>query len=141
MSIGLRVFAVGMVFLFLTSCSGNQLGAQDLNAALEKKIQEVQSSVFVIEGLACGIKSLGTGVLLEEGVLTNAHVVAGVESVNLTDSGGTEISYSTMILAHLAGTCGLISGPIFNKHKGNQRFGLQKIRKINECTNNRSTAK
>ena len=79
MSIGLWVFAVGMVFLFLTSCSGNQLGAQDLNAALEKKIQEVQSSVFVIEGLACGIKSLGTGVLLEEGVLTNAHVVAGVE--------------------------------------------------------------
>lgn len=92
MSIGLKVFTVGMGFLFLTSCSGNQLGAQDLNAALEKKIQEVQSSVFVIEGLACGIKSLGTGVLLEEGVLTNAHVVAGVESVNLTDSGGTEIS-------------------------------------------------
>ena len=92
MSIGLKVFIVGMGFLFLTSCSGNQLGAQDLNAALEKKIQEVQSSVFVIEGLACGIKSLGTGVLLEEGVLTNAHVVAGVESVNLTDSGGTKIS-------------------------------------------------
>ena len=55
-------------------------------------MDQVKRSVFVIEGLVCGKNSLGTGVLVRQGILTNAHVVAGSETLKLIDSDGREFS-------------------------------------------------
>ena len=48
-------------------------------------LNEAQNSVFIVEGLACGKSSVGTGVLIEEGILTNAHVIAGTEKLEVID--------------------------------------------------------
>jgi len=61
------------------------------------EMDQVKRSVFVIEGLVCGKNSLGTGVLVQQGVLTNAHVVAGSETLKLIDSDGRE--FSSFVLA------------------------------------------
>jgi|TARA_B100000902_G_scaffold20420_1_gene24468 S1-C subfamily serine protease len=61
------------------------------------EMDQVKRSVFVIEGLVCGKNSLGTGVLVQQGVLTNAHVVAGSETLKVIDSDGRE--FSSFVLA------------------------------------------
>ena len=50
--------------------------------------EQAQNSVFIVEGLACGKSSVGTGVLIEEGILTNAHVIAGTEKLEVIDFNG-----------------------------------------------------
>lgn len=61
-------------------------------------INEAKQSVFSVEAITCGKSSIGTGVLIDEGVLTNAHVVAGSEKLKLIDSDGNRTeTYPIMI--------------------------------------------
>ncbi|MBB32733.1 MAG: hypothetical protein CL455_03655 [Acidimicrobiaceae bacterium] len=91
MSIQLRIFSmISIILLLLTCCSRGTSEDQDI--FLDGRVDEVQNSVFVIEALTCGKNSFGTGVLVQEGVLTNAHVVAGSESLSIIDSNGSEFS-------------------------------------------------
>ena len=91
MSRELRIFSMIIITLLLfSSCSRGSLKNQDI--VLDGGMDQVKRSVFVIEGLVCGKNSLGTGVLVQQGILTNAHVVAGSETLKLIDSDGREFS-------------------------------------------------
>ena len=79
-----------ITLLLFSSCSRGSLKNQDI--VLDGGMDQVKRSVFVIEGLVCGKNSLGTGVLVQQGILTNAHVVAGSETLKLIDSDGREFS-------------------------------------------------
>ncbi|MBT95729.1 MAG: hypothetical protein CL431_07165 [Acidimicrobiaceae bacterium] len=71
-------------FLILISLSCGQQGKE----VSDQVIHEAKQSVFSVEGIACGKSSIGTGVLIDEGVLTNAHIIAGSEKLELIDSDG-----------------------------------------------------
>jgi len=58
------------------------------NSVPRQVLKEAQNSVFIVEGLACGKSSVGLGVLIEEGILTNAHVIAGTEKLEVIDFNG-----------------------------------------------------
>ena len=94
----LRVFSMISITLLLL---GNAIAACSVLPRVplisSGEMDQVKRSVFVIEGLVCGKNSLGTGVLVQQGVLTNAHVVAGSETLKLIDSDGRE--FSSFVLA------------------------------------------
>ena len=97
---------IALTCLILTSLScGNQekpVPRQVLKAA--------QNSVFIVEGLACGKSSVGLGVLIEEGILTNAHVIAGTEKLEVIDfNGGRNTTYP--INADFETDLALLKGP------------------------------
>lgn len=48
-------------------------------------VEKLLSSAFVIEGLACQKKTTGSGIAVEQGILTNAHVVAGTKDLYVID--------------------------------------------------------
>ncbi len=73
-------------------------------------LKEAQNSVFIVEGLACGKSSVGLGVLIEEGILTNAHVIAGTEKLEVIDfNGGRSTTYP--INADFETDLALLKGP------------------------------
>ena len=73
-------------------------------------LKEAQNSVFIVEGLACGKSSVGLGVLIEEGILTNAHVIAGTEKLEVIDfNGGRSTTYP--INADFKTDLALLKGP------------------------------
>ena len=80
--------ALTCLILMALSC-GNQV-----KPVPRQVLKEAQNSVFVVEGLACGKSSVGLGVLIEEGILTNAHVIAGTEKLEVIDfNGGRSTTY------------------------------------------------
>ena len=73
-------------------------------------LKEAQNSVFIVEGLACGKSSVDLGVLIEEGILTNAHVIAGTEKLEVIDfNGGRSTTYP--INADFKTDLSLLKGP------------------------------
>lgn len=54
-------------------------------------LAELVRSAVVVEGIACGRTSVGSGVVTDAGILTNAHVVAGVEDLTVRDVRGDEL--------------------------------------------------
>jgi len=80
--------ALTCLILIILSC-GNQE-----KPVPRQVLKEAQNSVFIVEGLACGKSSVGLGVLIEEGILTNAHVIAGTENLEVIDfNGGRSTTY------------------------------------------------
>tara|TARA_Y100001936_G_scaffold47790_1_gene46469 strand:- start:100 stop:732 length:633 start_codon:yes stop_codon:yes gene_type:complete len=76
----------------------------------QQVLKEAQNSVFIVEGLACGKSSVGLGVLIEEGILTNAHVIAGTEKLEVIDfNGGKSTTYP--INADFKTDLALLKGP------------------------------
>ncbi len=55
-------------------------------------IEDLLSSAFVVEGFACQRKSTGSGIAVDEGILTNAHVVAGADELSVIDKNGKRYS-------------------------------------------------
>ena len=53
-------------------------------------VEALLSSAFVVEGLACQRKSIGSGIAVEAGILTNAHVVAGTDDLHVIDRNGDQ---------------------------------------------------
>ena len=92
MSRELRIFSMISIMLLLGSAISACGVLPRVPLVSSGEMDEVKRSVFVIEGLVCGKNSLGTGVLVEQGVLTNAHVVAGSEALKLIDFDGREFS-------------------------------------------------
>ncbi|MEE2682613.1 MAG: trypsin-like peptidase domain-containing protein [Actinomycetota bacterium] len=85
---GLRMLSVLVASVsIVTGCTGTTNEPEVISQPVTSAVQE---SVFIIEGVACGKSSLGTGVLIDQGVLTNAHVVAGTESLTLKNADGLE---------------------------------------------------
>ena len=76
-----KVALILLVF-FLISCG------QEEKSVSDKVVSETKESVFIVEGLACGKSSVGTGVLISNGILTNAHVIAGTEKLEVIDVNG-----------------------------------------------------
>tara|TARA_Y100000768_G_scaffold347693_1_gene296121 strand:+ start:1332 stop:2012 length:681 start_codon:yes stop_codon:yes gene_type:complete len=75
---------IALMYLVFASLScGNQE-----KPVTRQVLNEAQNSVFIVEGLACGKSSVGTGVFIEEGILTNAHVIAGAEKIEVIDFNG-----------------------------------------------------
>ena len=70
------------LILISLSCGRQEMPVPD------QVLNEARNSVFIVEGLACGKSSFGTGVLIEEGILTNAHVIAGIEKIEVIDFNG-----------------------------------------------------
>ena len=78
------LFKIALSCLIVVSLScGNQE-----KPVTQQVLNQAQNSVFIVEGLACGKSSVGTGVLIEEGILTNAHVIAGTEKLEVIDFNG-----------------------------------------------------
>ena len=97
---------IALTCLILTSLScGNQE-----KPVPRQVLKEAQNSVFIVEGLACGKSSVGLGVLIEEGILTNAHVIAGTEKLEVIDfNGGRNTTYP--INADFETDLALLKGP------------------------------
>ena len=97
---------IALTCLILTSLScGNQE-----KPVPRQVLKEAQNSVFIVEGLACGKSSVGLGVLIEEGILTNAHVIAGTEKLEVIDfNGGRSMTY--LINADFETDLALLKGP------------------------------
>ena len=96
--------ALTCLILMSLSC-GNQV-----KPVPRQVLKEAQNSVFVVEGLACGKSSVGLGVLIEEGILTNAHVIAGTEKLEVIDfNGGRSTTYP--INADFKTDLALLKGP------------------------------
>ena len=97
---------IALTCLILTSLScGNQE-----KPVPRQVLKEAQNSVFIVEGLACGKSSVGLGVLIEEGILTNAHVIAGAEKLEVIDfNGGRSTTYP--INADFKTDLALLKGP------------------------------
>ena len=97
---------IALTCLILTSLScGNQE-----KPVPRQVLKEAQNSVFIVEGLACGKRSVGLGVLIEEGILTNAHVIAGTEKLEVIDFyGGRSTTYP--INADFKTDLALLKGP------------------------------
>ena len=78
------LFKIALSCLIVVSLScGNQE-----KPVTQQVLNQAQNSVFIVEGLACGKSSVGTGVLIEEGILTSAHVIAGTEKLEVIDFNG-----------------------------------------------------
>ena len=74
--------ALILLVFFLIGCG------QEEKSVSDKVVSETKESVFIVEGLACGKSSIGTGVLISNGILTNAHVIAGTEKLEVIDVNG-----------------------------------------------------
>ena len=83
--------AAALLLILIPSCGSPSVSNQTYGAAISSDInQELLSSAFVIHGLACQKKASGSGVLVEGGILTNAHVVAGTQDLFVIDHIGEE---------------------------------------------------
>lgn len=99
----LKITLTSLILISL-SC-GNQE-----NPVPRQVLKEAQNSVYIVEGLACGKSSVGLGVLIEEGILTNAHVIAGTEKLEVIDfNGGRSMTY--LINADFKTDLALLKGP------------------------------
>jgi S1-C subfamily serine protease len=88
------VFLVSSVF----SCgSETSVTGSEEEIILSEVVEKLFSSALVIEGLACQKKTLGSGVAVEQGILTNAHVVAGTKDLYVIDQ--DKKKYAARIIA------------------------------------------
>ncbi len=85
------VSAATILLLWLLGCqsTSESEGLSDSNM-YSPAVEELLSSAFVVEGLACQRKATGSGFAVEKGILTNAHVVAGTEDLHVIDHEGNQ---------------------------------------------------
>lgn len=93
-------FRLSAVILILSvfSCSSDTAASGSGGETIPSEVEEkLFSSAFVIEGLACQKKTSGSGIAVEQGILTNAHVVAGTNDLYVI--GQDQKKYSARIIA------------------------------------------
>ena len=78
-------------FFWILSC-GQMSEPEEIPAPSisSEAIEDLLSSAFVVEGLACQRKAIGSGIAVEAGILTNAHVVAGTDELHVIDRNGDQ---------------------------------------------------
>ena len=87
----LVVVVVTMSLLWVTGCrSTSETVELSGSSTYSQAVEELLSSDFVVEGLACQKKATGSGFAVEKGILTNAHVVAGTEDLHVIDHEGNQ---------------------------------------------------
>ena len=71
------IVALAVLPLFWISSCGQMSQPEEIPAPSisSEAIEDLLSSAFVVEGLACQRKAIGSGIAVEAGILTNAHVV------------------------------------------------------------------
>ena len=79
------------VFSGLAEFDGPQVDPGDPSILQDEAIKGAASSVVSIAGRACGVQQRGSGFIFDPGlVLTNAHVVAGVQRVRVDTVSGPQ---------------------------------------------------
>lgn len=109
---------------------GDSLGVQGLGDALDniknldidprapdapvlgdELVARVRPSVVKLSGPACNREQSGSGVVIAPGIVaTNAHVVAGTESISITDDGGLDVG-GTIRYLDLRNDIALVAAP------------------------------
>jgi len=127
-----RGTVAALLLILIPNCGSPSVSNQTHGAAISSDIdQGLLSSAFVIHGLACQRKASGSGVLVEQGILTNAHVVAGTEDLFVVDHNGEEYqarlisidSQTDLALLHVEGL-NVSPLPIANPEKGMKGIAL-----------------
>ena len=86
------IVALVVLPLFWISSCGQMSKPEEIPAPAisSEAIEGLLSSAFVVEGLACQRKAIGSGIAVEAGILTNAHVVAGTDELHVVDRNGDQ---------------------------------------------------
>ena len=86
------IVALAVLSLFWISSCGQMSKPEEVPAPgiSSEAIEDLLSSAFVVEGLACQRKAIGSGFAVEAGILTNAHVVAGTDELHVVDKNGDQ---------------------------------------------------
>ena len=86
------IVALAVLSLFWISSCGQMSKPEEVPAPgiSSEAIEDLLSSAFVVEGLACQRKAIGSGIAVEAGILTNAHVVAGTDELHVIDRNGDQ---------------------------------------------------
>ncbi len=86
------IVALAVLPLFWVSSCGQMSKPEEVPAPSisSEAIEDLLSSAFVVEGLACQRKAIGSGFAVEAGILTNAHVVAGTDELQVIDRNGDQ---------------------------------------------------
>ena len=86
------IVALAVLSLFWISSCGQMSKPEEVPAPgiSSEAIEDLLSSAFVVEGLACQRKAIGSGFAVEAGILTNAHVVAGTDELQVIDRNGDQ---------------------------------------------------
>ena len=86
------IVALAVLPLFWVSSCGQMSKPEEVPAPSisSEAIEDLLSSAFVVEGLACQRKAIGSGIAVEAGILTNAHVVAGTDELQVIDRNGDQ---------------------------------------------------
>ena len=86
------IVALAVLSLFWISSCGQMSKPEEVPAPgiSSEAIEDLLSSAFVVEGLACQRKAIGSGFAVEAGILTNAHVVAGTDELHVIDRNGDQ---------------------------------------------------
>ena len=86
------IVALVVLPLFWISSCGQMSKPEEIPAPAisSEAIEGLLSSAFVVEGLACQRKAIGSGIAVEAGILTNAHVVAGTDELHVIDRNGDQ---------------------------------------------------
>ena len=83
--------AASLLLILIPGCGSPSVSSETYGDSISSDVdQGLLSSAFIIHGLACQRKASGSGVLVEQGILTNAHVVAGTEDLYVIDHNGNE---------------------------------------------------
>ena len=86
------IVALAVLSLFWISSCGQMSKPEEIPTPgiSSEAIEGLLSSAFVVEGLACQRKAIGSGIAVEAGILTNAHVVAGTDELHVIDRNGDQ---------------------------------------------------
>tara|TARA_Y100001970_G_scaffold163426_1_gene199765 strand:- start:195 stop:902 length:708 start_codon:yes stop_codon:yes gene_type:complete len=86
------IVALAVLPLFsILSCGQTSQPEEIVTSSISSEvIEDLLSSAFVVEGLACQRKAIGSGIAVEAGILTNAHVVAGTDELHVIDKNGDQ---------------------------------------------------
>lgn len=86
------IVALAVLSLFWILSCGQMSKPEEVPAPSisSEAIEDLLSSAFVVEGLACQRKAIGSGIAVEAGILTNAHVVAGTDELHVIDRNGDQ---------------------------------------------------
>ena len=96
---GFSIVALAVLPLIWFSSCGQTSEPEVVTASniSSEAVEDLLSSAFVVEGLACQRKSIESGIAVEAGILTNAHVVAGTDDLHVIDRNGDQ--YLAQIVA------------------------------------------
>ena len=88
-ALAVLVAVVGAVVVVLLTTGAGQGGRAEARIDSADREAAPMEAGVLITALGCRLESFGAGVVIEEGIITNAHVVAGASEVDVYLSGAT----------------------------------------------------